>query len=69
MKKVRTIKIAVTAREIIIPRSGSREILSETEFPLCPACHSQIAEAVGAAMAALPESEAPEIIEIQKGDK
>lgn len=57
MKKVRTIKISVTTREILIGGSAATESSAETELTLCPACHSRIAEAVGSAVAALSETD------------
>lgn len=68
MKKVRTIKISVTTREILVAHSETGEMSAETELRLCPACHSRIAEAVGSVVAALPETEheLTQTIEINK---
>lgn len=57
MKKVRTIKISVTTREILIGGLAAPESSAETELQLCPACNSRIAETVRAAVAALSETE------------
>ena len=58
MKKVRTIKILVTTREIMAARSEEYELSAEADLPLCPLCRSQITEAVSSAVATLSETEA-----------
>lgn len=58
MKKVRTIKILVTTREILAIRSKLQEVSTETDLPLCPTCQSRIAEAVSSAVTVLSEADA-----------
>ena len=57
MKKVRKIKILLTTREILVTGSETCAVTAQTELPICPTCHSRIAEAVGSAIAALSETE------------
>ena len=57
MKKVRTIKISVTTREILIGGSAAHASPAEAKLSLCPACHSRIAEAVDSAVVAWSETD------------